>query len=460
MIGNRHRCAAGVLFALVLAGCASGPHRGPSPLEQPGAPQAIFVVVSPPPAHTTTRLPGLTVGGGALAGGAVGAWATFVVAPLAILFAGPAAILAAPALGTLVAGGALVGAAGGAVLGAASAGPADQARALTLEYEHTGLMAVELPMLTGQAIEASIAATTGARADVVRDRDFEADPHVHAVARTLRGQGYGAVLELRGPDLHYLPTGVIDPQFVVSLSAQAILLDTMSGSVAAMRGFLVESAARSRDEWLRDDGALIKRDVERLYRTLAERAVETFVLQAGVVFDATSSVCGVAPREPLVEWLLASPRVAQADTLTPRLAWDPWPKTSRSLASPVGATGFRHDLRVWKVVEERLEDLVVERMGLEEPAYRFETPLEPGTTYAWSVRARYTVAGHPRASRWSAAERPYLPARPMAGVLYYGTLGADNKVEPSDCKPEQATPCGCLDFLPATAMWKFRTPSE
>jgi hypothetical protein len=269
--------------------------------------------------------------------------------------------------------------------------------------------------------------------------------------------GYGAVIALRTPALWFWARLGIETRMAMALAAEVRLVYPSSGRTTAMRTFFVESAPHTAAEWTREDAALAKREVGRLVRALAERVVETFVLQSGLAVGEYVQTCGVVPIEPRYEPPFTQWSAQRVDSLVPRLAWEARPREPASLAPPAGASDFRYDLRVWSVVDGRVDALVAERFGLRDPEYRFEAPLAPATTYAWSVRARYTVEGRARASRWSAIEREHLPWSNAQGVLAYGVQQGDRVVAQA-CLPRNLTPCGCLDFLPVANLWQFVTP--
>lgn len=447
VIGTPRALVVAALAAL--GGCAAMPQQHDSPLDRPGAPQTVAIVVgaasgAPQPEQIDA---GAGAASGAMAGAATGL-------QLLMLF-GPQALIVAPALGAVVAAGALAGAAGGAVAGESAATVAERVKSALTATEATTLRAV-LSARTAQAIAEAAAALTPYRSDVIRDPSGSADASPTINRPGL--QGYGAVIGMRDPVLRLWPRMGMETRMALNLAAGGSLIDPASGRTIALRGFLVESAPHTAAEWTRDDAALAKREVDRLVRALAERVVETFLLQSGLAIgESSAQVCGVAPIQPLYEWPYTDFGYPRVDTLLPRLEWQSRPREPPSLAPPDSATDFRYDLRVWKVVDGHVDDLVVERFGLSTPEYRFETPLAPATTYGWSVRARYTVDGRARATRWSAIERPVQPWSDVEGALTYGTREGD-RVVATNCRAGRLTPCGCLDFLPAASLWRFTTP--
>jgi hypothetical protein len=99
-------------------------------------------------------------------------------------------------------------------------------------------------------------------------------------------------------------------------------------------------------------------------------------------------------------------------------------------------TNIRYDLIIWKAVNPKYDDFsgltsatfkgrvwssvdsltaVYERDGLMEFSHTVESPLEPNTDYAWSIRARFEVNGQTRASEWSLVLMPDPYSSPERG---------------------------------------------
>ncbi|MGH8704182.1 MAG: hypothetical protein ACREUO_02070 [Burkholderiales bacterium] len=98
-----------------------------------------------------------------------------------------------------------------------------------------------------------------------------------------------------------------------------------------------------------------------------------------------------------------------------------------------------YDLRIWTVVNLFPAELAYERDGLAEPWHRLEQPLKPDTEYYWTVRARFSVDGNPRASEWSLSSVPCPPT--------YGF----------ECARGMARRMGAI---PALNHYRFKTPSR
>jgi hypothetical protein len=451
---SARRSTASVLAAIALAGlagCSTSPYRE-RPLERPDAPQVIAIVVDPAPPRIAPD--GNKVAEGALSGAGVGTLTGLWLA-LELVAVAPVVMFFPPALGAIVAGGAL----GGAVLGAAQ-GSADEQAAAAQRAQSAVTAPIAAPGPTARGVADTITSSTGIRVEFLSDTGL--DPQDSAALRALRAKGYGALIHLRGPLIQYASRPGPGFPSRITLLAEGRLVDTATGRVVALRDFVIESEAAPIDDWTANYGALTRTSAEQASRALAERVVETFVLHTPDALgpEAFAVVaCGVQPRDPppARAWAMA-PDAAPVKSLLPVLSWEAAPPAGDYQALPPGARDLRYDLRIWRLSNGLPAELVVDRMGLESPVYQVETALLPATEYGWSVRLRYSIDGHPRALRWSAAEAPrYAPWGVRAGQVHYGVERAGN-VQQRACRDEDMTPCRCLDFIPAANLWRFRTP--
>jgi len=263
--------------------------------------------------------------------------------------------------------------------------------------------------------------------------------------------------------------GGLDPDIAMFLTAEARFVDTATGRPTWMRGLAYESPRHKASAWTGHDGELLSREMKRAYLTLAERIVDSVLLQTEfwVGRDALmrSVECGVVPVNPKPQrasplfgaMLLEAPTV---NSLAPSLVWEALPSGSQeSVKTPwARARDLRYDLRIWKALDAAPGDMIYARQGLTQTQHQVEIVLEPGSTYFWSVRLRYTVDGHPRATRWAASNVPeYVPSTVMRDALFYAQTEA-GRAEPVPCVQKDLTPCGCLDFLASQNLYQFRTP--
>jgi hypothetical protein len=161
------------------------------------------------------------------------------------------------------------------------------------------------------------------------------------------------------------------------------------------------------------------------------------------------------------------PKTVTVDSLAPRLAWEAIGpdkiiapgKTFGTQRSGAEAQDVRYDLRVWHIVDGATPELVYERTALPAPEHQLEQTLEPHTEYLGSVRARFTLDGHPRALDWAAEDNPeFSPSVELMKAVFYTEID-DGEPAPHYCSGEFAwTPCKCLDFIPLENYYRFKTP--
>jgi hypothetical protein len=127
----------------------------------------------------------------------------------------------------------------------------------------------------------------------------------------------------------------------------------------------------------------------------------------------TASIYGLRPVSPPVKMgaMFSSDNgrlvYPVMDFVSPRFEWQPFvpPESlSGAFASP---TNITYDLRIWKIHNDSPADLVYERKALPAPQHKLQHPLEPGTRYFWSVRARFEIQGETRLADWSRSLHPY-----------------------------------------------------
>jgi hypothetical protein len=441
---------------LLLAACASTPElRHENPLDDVRTPTAIAVVALPDAPSVEMQVfargyaEGIpkSVGTGVLAGGR----STFFL--LSQMHPFVAAAFATP----LLASGAAV-AIGVTAARIADVVPEDQAAAVE------------------QLINDRVAAVAPSRLAAERMADDLArlTPYKATVASTtapsyesLSGAGFKAVLEAK---VRRIGFDASEGSMQLYLVMDAHLVGTSSGHPLGRRTLVYLSPRHRMALWTHDGGALARVEIERGLRTLAERAIESLVLKAEPMlatgYALAPATCGLISRQPPPVWeglpfTQRRPGIALVDSLSPLLAWEERPppdETGGDAASWVRARAddIRYDLRIWDSLDEAPANLVYEREGLAGTDHRVEQPLQPGVTYFWSVRMRYTVDGLPRATRWSAA-RAQMASAPLK-ILREIAYEREGGLYLPGCAPSELSPCGCLDFIPAENRYRFRTP--
>jgi hypothetical protein len=330
--------------------------------------------------------------------------------------------------------------AGGAALGATAAAqaivPEEQALAIE-QIAASALVQLRLPELTATAV------ATGVKGLAARDASVIDDGGGSRLGsyRSLRERGFGTAIEIRTTEIGFAGAGA-DTIMALFMTAEARLVDTANAKPIAMRGLVYISPHHRLGLWAQDGAALAKTEIERAYRTVAERIVDTLVLRPGsgkapsnagnpywLGSEPPGATCGIVPRSPKVEWAGGfvtpnRPTASTVESVLPMLAWEARPAagedSAAALRSGAKAENAVYDPRIWKEVDEAPGPLVYERKDLPRPQNQVEAALDPGSTYFWSVRLRYRVDGRPRATLWGAANVPrFHMGKPLQDALFY-----------------------------------------
>ena len=152
-------------------------------------------------------------------------------------------------------------------------------------------------------------------------------------------------------------------------------------------------------------GARLRSEAKRCYQQMAD----SFVVQQLVAMPALrgrDSRCGllVEPLPIISGWFGVN-----VDTLNPTLKWQPFPAgldtSGAGLSAATDVSAVIYEVGIWEgepydpYAKER--DPVYYRSSLHETEHRLEENLEPSTTYAYSVRARFLAQGQPRLTPWA-----------------------------------------------------------
>lgn len=156
---------------------------------------------------------------------------------------------------------------------------------------------------------------------------------------------------------------------------------------------------------------------------LAPRSIVPCVLAVMLVTGCAMPMLGLQAEDPLpaTGLVVGSPELPVVDSLQPTLRWQafPRPEDRRTLgeAAVNRVSNVTYDLRIWwswhcqvwpdSPFDVDGHDTWYSRDGLTRPFHRIEAPLKPSGKYCWTVRARFTIDGHPRMTEWS---RQGLPA--------------------------------------------------
>lgn len=181
-------------------------------------------------------------------------------------------------------------------------------------------------------------------------------------------------------------------------------------------------------EWSNDEGAPLLASLQKAYDATGRHLYDSVFLL--YPFPGREPAIGgfglqpVAPRNhggvvPRGDWMGRLWDWTPVDSLTPTLSWESFPRAVDLRAAPeeLGRiTDVRYDLVVAREYNLAPGEVVYRREGLPKPAHTLETPLERGTKYFWTVRARFRLDGRERVTSWGAtvssySERAVSPSR-------------------------------------------------
>jgi len=94
----------------------------------------------------------------------------------------------------------------------------------------------------------------------------------------------------------------------------------------------------------------------------------------------------------------------KAESTTPLLAWEAFPRASDREAKPAEmarVANVGYDLVIAEEENLAAARVVYRREGLPSTEHRIEHPLAPGRRYLWSVRARFELDGRTYVTDWA-----------------------------------------------------------
>ncbi len=125
-------------------------------------------------------------------------------------------------------------------------------------------------------------------------------------------------------------------------------------------------------------------------------------MRRGIVLLALLTGCAVGP-DRVSGLRPVSPGAPdfETDFGQATLRWESFPTKDMPAEVRERVRDVTYDLEVYDQ-----NGLVYSRQGLPEPEHKVECLLEPGKTYEWTLRARFTIDGRPRTTQWTEAP-PY-----------------------------------------------------
>lgn len=227
---------------------------------------------------------------------------------------------------------------------------------------------------------------------------------------------------------------------------------------------------RTVSEWTRDDAVLLSSAVDATLSRVAEAIIDgTFLVHNFRVSTGglpRGEVCGLKPIAPRTLYRFGPYESGppHVDSLRPRLVWESFPRrkdaeddTTNILAR---VSEVRYDLRIWNSEHGGPGDVVYQRTGLTLTAkegtvdHRMETPLAAESSYLWSVRARFTIDGKERVTRWAYDMEIDLDAIPLGFFAKHDWDGPEDPYRQGVAR----RPSCADDSIPPLHYFSFTTP--
>lgn len=234
--------------------------------------------------------------------------------------------------------------------------------------------------------------------------------------------------------------------------------------------FIEGGPQRTVSDWTRDDAALLSSAVDATLSRVAEAIIDsTFLVHNFRVSTRAltrGEVCGLKPIAPRSLHRLGpyESGPGHVKSLTPRLVWESFPRpqdvendTANILAR---VSNIRYDLRIWANEHGGPGEVVYQRTALtltpQDGAvdYQMEMPLAADSSYLWSVRARFTLDGKERVTRWAYDMEIDIDAIPLG---FIGKHSWDGPEDPYRQSLAYAASCAS-DSIPPLHYFRFTTP--
>jgi hypothetical protein len=403
---------------------------------------------------------------GATMGAGLGVAGTAALAvtggPLAVVIAPYLAVTMVPALAT-----------GMGVLGGAASVTVDEAQAIDAMIQQN-LKALHIQITLAELVAESVSNDTGQALSINKNVGPSAIKTKGDYSELSR-IGFGGVLEIAATDVGFEGAGKKLRFFMV---VRARMIRPGDGEQLYDRKFVYESDPYEGICWAAKNAALFEAELHRAYASIAESIVEQVFLLTALPLETNyrdpyqkirhilsigdDQACGLAWRLPPREYFPTIfsdrsrtnwNRFPVVATRMPTLEWEPFPRVidQHTRYEPLLNTvsNIRYDLRIWKVVIDTPPQLVYERRALTVPTHTLDQPLESGTRYFWSIRARFDVNGKTRATRWGCYRTPNYSVgnthvKPQ--IIGWPMVAEDFR-----------DPC-TMDFIPTVLYYRFKTP--
>lgn len=188
---------------------------------------------------------------------------------------------------------------------------------------------------------------------------------------------------------------------------------------------------RTRPEFLSLTRKILPTATAILWLRIAPSTLLTMLTVLGILATGCipqHPVVGLKPESPSIKYeasdllllRLEGVKETHVDIVRPTFRWEQFPRVQDHKVIDqsnrlIGAVTY--ELRLWKVGKGFSDyykyswmygrrdtdpgELVYSRQGIGQPEHTLETPLQPDSSYYWSVRAHFTLDGRRRATQWS-----------------------------------------------------------
>jgi hypothetical protein len=182
------------------------------------------------------------------------------------------------------------------------------------------------------------------------------------------------------------------------------LIRIADGAELVVRDYDYFGPIRRHSHWAANGGQAMLESLQAVFEPFA-RQLSDNVFLLYPLGSLTSSVpvgAGLDTEKP-------STHYQRVDTLRPTLYWQRFPleKDLRSSRAEVARVrDVTYEFLVARLDHGVPGEIVYRRKGLTDSKHTLETPLDPTSMYAWTVRARFFLDGRERVTEWAAMNPP------------------------------------------------------
>jgi hypothetical protein len=194
-----------------------------------------------------------------------------------------------------------------------------------------------------------------------------------------------------------------------------VKVSTTSDRSTLARTYTYRSADLKLENWTADGSSALRQTLGYAWSLLADQVTEDLLLNAPAhAAPNQDGACGLSSIPAVPGGSNAADQIWTSYTLHPTLAWAALDAGGTADVGPVTESTFEngprvtYDLRIWRSDGAGSNPWpLYSRSGLVQSEHKVEATLEPGATYAWSVRARVLESNHwVVATRWSSIVGP------------------------------------------------------